>query len=72
VLSQRSGSLSKSLDKLQGREEKCQVPDSDGFLTESIQGIKSLLANAYIDQYSTAHQLRERRQINQGMALLED
>ena len=71
VLSQRSSSLSKSLDKLQAREEKCKVPDSDGFLSQSIQGIKSLLVNAYVDQRATVQQLRERRQIKQGISFAE-
>ena len=66
ILSQRANYLSKSIDKLQNRDEKCQIPDTDGFLTKATQSIKATLANAFIDQLNNS---RQRRQANQSIKL---
>ncbi|CAF2351851.1 unnamed protein product [Rotaria sp. Silwood2] len=62
VLSQRANYLSKSIDKIQSRDEKCTISDQDEFLSKSQQGIKRTLANALLDQYSSYNNRRERRQ----------
>ena len=69
VLAQRANYLSKSLDKLQNRDENCQISNTDDFLSKSTLGIKRTLANAFLDQYSSLHSSRERRQVNQSETL---
>ncbi|CAF1022731.1 unnamed protein product [Rotaria sp. Silwood1] len=65
VLSQRANYLSKSLDKIQNRDEKCTITDQDEFLNKAQQGIKRTLANAFLDQHSSNNNRRERRQTHQ-------
>ncbi|CAF1147413.1 unnamed protein product, partial [Adineta ricciae] len=65
VLAQRANYLSKSLDKLHNRDENCKIPDTDDFLSKSTLGIKRTLANAFLDQYSSLHSSRNRRQVSQ-------
>ncbi|CAM4889254.1 unnamed protein product [Rotaria socialis] len=65
VLSQRANYLSKSLDKIQNRDERCKVPDQDGFLSKAKQGIKRTLVNAFLDQRSSFFNLRKRRDANE-------
>lgn len=66
MLSQRTNFLSKSLDKIQSRDEKCKVTDPDGFLNKAKQGIKRSLANAYLDHRSSWSNNRKRRETNQS------
>lgn len=66
VLSQRTNYLSKSLGNLENRDEKCQVPDGDGYLSKAKKGIKRTLVNAFLDQNSLLNNFRGRRQVNQG------
>jgi hypothetical protein len=54
------------LDKLQNRDEKCKIPDTDEFLSKATHGIKRTLANAFLDQRSSFNNARERRQTNQS------
>jgi hypothetical protein len=58
--------LSKSLDKLQTRDEKCKIPDTDRFLSKASHGIKGTLANAFLDQRLSLNDFRKRRQENPG------
>lgn len=48
------------------RDEKCRVPDTDGFLRNSIQGFKQTLAKAFIEHHTSGLGHRERRQIGRG------
>lgn len=59
------------MDKLQVRDEKCKIQDTDGFLSKAKQGIKRTLANSVFDQISSATLLRERRQISESIENFE-
>ncbi|UJR27835.1 hypothetical protein I4U23_009101 [Adineta vaga] len=65
VIAQRTNYLSKSMDKLQNREEACKIPNTDEFLSKATHGIKQTLVNAFLDQRSSSHLHRDRRQANQ-------
>lgn len=54
------------MDKLLTRDEKCQISNADGFLTNSIQSVKRSLAKAFIERQSSLFHSRERRQISRG------
>ncbi|CAF0812715.1 unnamed protein product [Rotaria sordida] len=66
LLSQRTHYLSKSLDKIHTRDEKCIISDQDEFLSRSEQGIKRTLVNAFLRQHLSSDHSRERRQTNQN------
>ncbi|CAF1155325.1 unnamed protein product, partial [Didymodactylos carnosus] len=58
VLAERTSFLAKSIEKLNVRDERCTLPDTDGFLSKAKINIKKNLISAFID--SLSH--RQRRQ----------
>ncbi|CAF1142738.1 unnamed protein product, partial [Didymodactylos carnosus] len=60
ILAGRANFLSKSIDKLNVRDERCKLPDTDGFLSKAKSSMKKNLVNAFINQLSN----RQRRQTN--------
>lgn len=58
------------MDKLTVRDDKCRISEADGFLRNSIQGVKRTLAKAFIDRQSSIFHVRERRQIGRGESIV--